>query len=145
MHNVYVPTATADASTQRRATSLAYLGGFFGYGLGLSALYATTGIGMPCLFRSVTGWSCPLCGGTRMGSALLHGDIASAFAYNPVALIGLCLLGLFGLARMVELLGGPATRLPARWTQRLSAVSSTRWLLLAAVVALGYTVARNTL
>ena len=47
--------------------------------LALSALFATTGFGLPCPFLALTGWQCPLCGGTRMGSALLHGDLVSAF------------------------------------------------------------------
>ena len=70
-----------------------YVGAFFAGGLALSALYATTGVGLPCPFRAVTGWDCPLCGGTRMGDALLHGDVLAAFGYNPLALIGLLIVG----------------------------------------------------
>ena len=65
-------------------------------------------MGVGCPFRIVTGWDCPLCGGTRMGSALLHGDVATAFAFNPLALIGIALLGVVGVLWVVEALGGPA-------------------------------------
>lgn len=37
----------------------------------------------PCLFRTATGWACPGCGLTRATHALLHGDVARAFAFNP--------------------------------------------------------------
>ena len=69
---------------------------FFAGGLALSAVYATTGLGVACPFRALTGWDCPLCGGTRMGAALLHGDLVVAFLANPLALIGLVVLGLLG-------------------------------------------------
>lgn len=123
--------------------SLAYLGGFFAYGIGLSALYARTGLGLPCPLRSLTGWECPLCGATRMGSALLHGDLASAFADNPVVLLGLVLLTALGLVWSVEVLRGPRLRLPLRWSERLSRVHPTRWLVLGLSASVVYTVLRN--
>lgn len=48
----------------------------------------------PCLIRLWTGWSCPGCGATRALHALLHGQVASAWALNPLwtpAAPGLCL------------------------------------------------------
>lgn len=129
----------------RAERGLAYLGGFFGYGLALSALYATTGIGMPCPFRALTGWQCPLCGGTRLGRALLDGDIAAAFAYNPVVLVGLAVLTVLGVLWTVEALGGPAARLPRTWAVRAQAVHPTHWLVLGLVVAVAFVVLRNLL
>lgn len=119
--------------------------GFFAAGLGLSALYATTGVGVICPFRAVTGWDCPLCGGTRMGGALLHGDVAAAFAFNPVALVGIVLLGLVGVLWVVEALGGPAVRPPA--ALRACLVRTTPFQRLAAFFAFAvvYTVLRNLL
>ena len=107
------PAAVAPRRAKFQArTALRPLVGFFATGLGLSGLYATTGVGVGCPFRAVTGWDCPLCGGTRMGSALLHGDVVAAFVLNPVALVGITVLGVLGVLWAVEALGGPAVRLP---------------------------------
>ena len=39
----------------------------------------------PCVFRSLTGVACPACGTTRAATAFLQGDLAAAFAANPLA------------------------------------------------------------
>ena len=41
-----------------------------------------------CFLHAATGLECPGCGGLRATHALLHGDIARAFAYNPWAFVG---------------------------------------------------------
>ena len=38
--------------------------------------------GLPCLFRSATGYSCPGCGAQRAVHALLHGHFVEAIRYN---------------------------------------------------------------
>jgi len=38
---------------------------------------------VPCLFKTVLGISCPGCGLTRAIGALIQGDIAAAWQYNP--------------------------------------------------------------
>jgi hypothetical protein len=119
------------------------LGGVAAYGLGLSALYATTGRGLPCPFRMLTGWQCPLCGATRLGSALLHGDAGAAFADNPVVLIGLILATLLGVLWMVEVLGGPAVRPPARIAGAVRAVRPNAWLAVGLLLGSVYVVLRN--
>lgn len=129
----------------RASRGLTYLGGFFGYGVALSALYATTGIGLPCPFRAVTGWQCPLCGGTRLGRALLEGDIAAAFVDNPLILVGLAVLTVLGVLWTVEAAGGPAVRLPRAWAAGAQAVHPTRWLLLGLGVAVAFVLVRNLL
>lgn len=45
---------------------------------------AQYGIGIPCLFRSITGLECPGCGNTRAAFALLRLDFGAAFRYNPM-------------------------------------------------------------
>ena len=129
--------------SSRARRGLTYLSGFAAYGLGLSALYALTGVGLPCPFRMATGWDCPLCGGTRLGTALLHGDLVAAFGYNPVVLVGLVVLTVLGVLWTVEAFGGPAVRLPARVTARLSRVQPTRWLVLSLLAAALFVLLRN--
>ena len=47
----------------------------------------------PCIFRGLTGVPCPTCGTTRAATAFLNGELAGAFAANPLAaLAGLILL-----------------------------------------------------
>ena len=121
------------------------LGIFVGFGLAVSGLYATTGIGFPCPFRTVTGWECPLCGGTRLGSSLLHGHLRQAFDYNPVIFIGLIVITILGGLWIVEALGGPKMRPPRRIAERLVRVHPTTWTILIVAFAVAFTVARNLL
>ena len=133
---------TSERPTRARGAA-GYVGGFFAVGLGLSALYATTGAGVLCPFRTLTGWDCPLCGGTRMGSALLHGDVAAAWSFNPVALALVAALGLLGVVWAMEAAGGPALRLPRPVGQRLRTIPPTGWLVGGLVLFVLDTVLRN--
>jgi hypothetical protein len=80
-----------------------------------------------------------------MGSALLHGDVQAAFLYNPLALIGLLVLGVLGVLWAVEAAGGPAIRPPRSFATRLRRVRVGQWLALGLAVAVIYTIARNML
>ena len=46
----------------------------------------------PCMFKLLTGWNCPGCGGLRMTYDVLHGDLAAAVTDNVFALVALPLL-----------------------------------------------------
>ena len=48
---------------------------------GLPSAPSTQRLGLFCPFRALTGWDCPLCGGTRMGAALLTATFC-AFGFN---------------------------------------------------------------
>jgi hypothetical protein len=133
-------SSTSDFSPTRASSAV---GAFFCVGVGLSVLYARTGIGMPCPFRLATGWDCPLCGGTRMGRALLDVDVAAAFAFNPLALVAVGMLGGLGVLWLLEALGGPRVRPPATLRRGLLRVQPSQWLMLGVVAGVGYTVARN--
>jgi hypothetical protein len=143
-HNENVAVST-DVRPFRATRAAGAVGAFFAGGLALSALYATTGVGLPCPFRALTGWACPLCGGTRMGEALLHADVLAAFGYNPLALIGLLILGVLGVLWAIEAAGGPAFRLPHRLAERLRRVRPAHWLVVGLLVAVIYTIVRNVL
>lgn len=135
---------SSDARPRSAARSgLPVTAGILAGGLALSAMFATTGVGLPCPFLALTGWQCPLCGGTRMGSALLHGDVTAAFAANPLALVAVVVLGLLTLLWTVELLGGPAARPPRALARPLRRVPAWAWPVLGGTVALAYAVLRN--
>ncbi|MBQ8360474.1 MAG: DUF2752 domain-containing protein [Bacteroidaceae bacterium] len=51
---------------------------------------------LPCPLHRLTGWQCPLCGGQRLIRSLLHGDVVSAWHYNPALMCALPLLILLG-------------------------------------------------
>ena len=80
-----------------------------------------------------------------MGDALLHGDVPAAFGFNPLALVGLVILGVLGVVWTVEAVGGPGFRLPRPLSERLRRVQPMQWLVIGLLVALIYTVARNLL
>lgn len=137
--------STARPGGERSAArvGLPVVGAILGGGVALSALFAATGIGLPCPFRALTGWQCPLCGGTRMGGALLHGDLAAAFAANPAALVAVVVLAGLAVVWTVELLGGPAPRLPRRGAQVLARVPVNVRVVVVALAAVAYAVLRN--
>ena len=84
---------------------------YAGLGAGLAAAAALTYVGLvdphrpgslfpPCMFKAVTGWNCPGCGGLRMTHDLLHGDLPAAVVDNVFLLVGLPLLALWSLWRV---------------------------------------------
>ena len=114
-----------------------------GAGVTLSAVYLTTGAGVPCPFLALTGWSCPLCGGTRMGGALLRGDLSAAFAFNPLAMIGVAVLAVLTVLWGMAAAGGPRVRPPQALAEWAGRVGTTRWLVIGLVVSTGYAVLRD--
>ncbi|MGX6602033.1 DUF2752 domain-containing protein [Micromonosporaceae bacterium Da 78-11] len=60
------------------------------------ALTDTTGVGLPCPLRTLTGVPCPGCGLTTAAVALVRGDFGLAFAANPM---------IFGLAALALAVG----------------------------------------
>ncbi len=57
-----------------------------------------TGLFPVCLFRLVTGYTCPGCGSTRAMHQLLHGHVVAAFMLNPFLLLAIPFL-LYALIR----------------------------------------------
>ncbi len=108
-------------------------------GAGLVGLYSVSHWGIACPFLAITGWQCPLCGGTRMAVDLASGDVAAAWQHNAVALVAVATL----LIAMVWWAGqAVGLRGTARW-------SAPNWLSqphvyrVVVVVAAVWTVTRN--
>jgi Protein of unknown function (DUF2752) len=82
-----------------------------------------------CPFHSMTGLWCPLCGSTRAGYALLHGQFGTALGDNALFVMSLPLLVLLWGRRSMR--GGTGRLLP-------------RWLYVPALlIVLAYGVVRN--
>ena len=81
----------------------------------------------PCMFKLLTGWNCPGCGGLRMTYDVLHGDLSAAAVDNVFVLVGLPLLLLWVVGR--------------RRTGRSPFTPAVYWLIGGSVVA--WTVVRN--
>ena len=88
-----------------------------------------------CPFRLLTGFACPGCGSTRGMHALIHGDVLTAFKFNPFLVLALPFL-IYVLLRHTNsvLRNQPINR------NRLNA--KYIWVLF--VVILGFWIFRNT-
>ena len=52
-----------------------------------------SGQGYPCLFRRITGWYCPGCGGTRAVKYLLEGSIIKSLRCHPLIVYMAVIMG----------------------------------------------------
>ncbi len=98
----------------------------------LYAGFVKQGIGIPCLFYSITGWRCPGCGISRSLSALLHFRFNQFIQYNllsPVIVLYLLLWG-GSIAKNYVQKGKAVYTSPCRWINiALLAVLLLWWLL----------------
>jgi len=77
-----------------------------------------SGLFPPCPLRYLTGWYCPGCGSLRAMHQLLHGNLAAAWALNPMMVLLLPFM-MYGTASyaLFEIRGNhlPRLFLPAFW------------------------------
>ena len=59
---------------------------------------------LPCVFRELTGYYCPGCGGTRACAALLQGKIVKSFLCHPVVLYTAVIYGWYMITHTIEYL-----------------------------------------
>lgn len=79
-----------------------------------------------CNFRALFGIPCFTCGATRSAIALLSGDFAAAWAWNPLATVTMLAIALFDVYALgVLLLRAPRLRFE---------VGTTKWVIVAFVV-----------
>ncbi|OYO22034.1 hypothetical protein CGZ93_08920 [Enemella dayhoffiae] len=108
-------------------------------------VHLLTGRGIPCPVLGLTGLQCPVCGATRMGVALLRGDLAAAWAYNPFMLLLGALLTLVWVWTGVRLLAGRSAALPGRFGRWVEARTPLQRLGLVVLPGLVWGVLRNLL
>lgn len=63
-----------------------------------------TNIVPPCLFRHLTGYCCPGCGGTRAAELLLQGAVIKSFWMHPIVLYGAGIYSWFMISTTIECL-----------------------------------------
>lgn len=84
-----------------------------------------------CLFRFLTGFTCPGCGTTRAMHQILHGNFLTAFTLNPLFLLAIPFL-LFALVRysVIVLRGGVPRQnaLPAAYIYALFFIVLSFWI-----------------
>lgn len=95
-------------ATYRRVLIAAICIAAVGLGLLYLLVEPSSGLYPRCMFKMLTGLSCPGCGSQRAVHAMLGGDFRAAFGYNALFIIELPLLALLALSRA---LGQRAPRL----------------------------------
>lgn len=103
-------------------------------GIAYYMFYRSTGIGIPCLFRSLTGWLCPGCGMTHAAAALIEGDPLRAMRSNALSLTVMPVLAIYGGYRAVIYARRGETEFRP-WEVVL--------LLVLVMISLGYAIVRN--
>src|ERR1043165_3934070 len=90
-----------------------------------------TGFFPPCIFRLLTGYTCPGCGSTRAAHQILHGHFIAAFELNPLFLLAIPFLLFAFLRYSVAVMRGGVPRqnvLPAVYIYGLFFVVVSFWI-----------------
>ena len=92
---------------------------------------ATTELFPVCPFRYFTGYYCPGCGSLRALHQLLHGNVAAALSYNPLAVLTVPVILYWGASQAALLWSGRPLRsrfVPARWIWSLLVLILSFWI-----------------
>ena len=65
-------------------------------------VFLKLGFGIPCIFRTLTGYKCPGCGMTHAMAAVWNRDFKLALEYNVLSLTALPVLCIYLLYRFVR-------------------------------------------
>lgn len=71
----------------------------------------------PCIFRTLTGYYCPGCGGTRAVLALLQVHLLQSFCYHPIVLYTAALYVWYLLSNTIEWLSRGRIPVGSRYHQ----------------------------
>jgi len=71
----------------------------------------------PCLIYRTTGFFCAGCGTRRMVAALLRGDLAGAWGYNPFMFVFLPLAALYALWEAHRYVRGKSPLYRTKWAR----------------------------
>lgn len=105
--------------------------------IGLCVLYLnfepSSGLYPRCMFKMLTGLSCPGCGSQRAIHDIFNGDLKAAFSYNALFIIEIPLLGLLILSRYIG----------SRHTRLQRTLSSRFFILFILTTIIIWTIVRN--
>lgn len=129
----------------RHPDPLRGIGSALAVGVVVSGVYLASGgrLGLPCPLRTLTGLDCPFCGSTRMGAALMRGDLGAAWHFNPVTLVATGVLGLWAALLVAERTGLVARATGRRSLPRPGPRTRRAATLAGAVVLAAFAIARN--
>ena len=108
---------------------------YLGIGVAYLIFVSLTGLGIPCIFHSLTGLHCPGCGITRMFVALGRLDFIAAWDANALVLVLLPFFIGFGAWHLYEYIRQGKVRTPL-FEQIL--------MILAFLLAVAFGILRNT-
>jgi hypothetical protein len=93
---------TDDMSQKRLRSVLKTCGIIIALGLVYLFVFRTIGVGIPCVFRVVTGLKCPGCGMTHAMAALASGDVNGAAENNILSVTVVPMLLIYGFYKAVR-------------------------------------------
>lgn len=65
-------------------------------------VFTNFGVGLPCIFRTITGLRCPGCGMSHAMAAMVHGDLGEAARENILSVSLLPVLVVFFIFRFIR-------------------------------------------
>lgn len=81
----------------------------------------------PCILLHFTGLQCPGCGGTRAMFSLLHGDVVTSFAMNPLVIAGYVAVAIALVGVLLERRGGFSASKKLYWIAGSVAIAAALW------------------
>lgn len=81
----------------------------------------------PCILLHFTGIQCPGCGGTRAMFSLLHGDVATSLAMNPLVIAGYVAVAISLVGVLLERRGGQKVSKRLFWIAGSVAIGAALW------------------
>ena len=65
-------------------------------------IFMKWGVGIPCIFKSATGYDCPGCGMTHAMGELVKGEFTKAWSYNAISITVFPLICIYLLYRIIS-------------------------------------------
>lgn len=96
--------------------------------------FTTTGKGIPCVFRVITGKLCLGCGMTHALSSIIHGNFSEAMAYNALSITICPLIWIFLFERAIKYI---------KKGQEEFSLLEILFLIICLLVCAGYCIYRN--